>query len=306
VTGAALVGRLDASGAVPGDLNLFAHAGSTLLSSHWRLAFQQYQVQAGPLELVLASLARTIGGGGQLAWAIVLDLTCTAAIVAAAVVVIGRRPLPLLGFGVAAYALWLPGDGYLGHPAELLIPVLWIFAAREARRGRPSVAGVLVGLSGCFELWGVLGVTVLGLAPRLRRCVPGAALAVALPVASLLPFVLSGHFGMFHYAWFTRTGVPRLVFGSDYPFTWPLRVAEGAIVCALVFPLARAVRRFHEAVWLVPAAAALCRIALDPIDFGYYWNAPLVAAVIGAAAVISRRKELSHRFETLFGSATAS
>src|SRR5204863_374990 len=83
------------------------------------------------------------------------------------------------------------------------------------------------------------GVTVLALAPRLRRALPGAALAGLIPAASLLPFVLGGDFGMFHYAWFTRTGVPRLVFGADYPFTWPLRVAEGAMVCAVGIPLAR-------------------------------------------------------------------
>ena len=155
-----------------GDVWLFAHTGSTLLSENWSHTFHFSTVQAGPLELILASVAKSIGGGPT-GFAIVLDLVCMFAVAAVAVSLLGRRPGDLAFFGIGACLLSLPAEGYRGHPAELLIAVLWLLAAREARRGRIALAGTLVGLSACFEFWGILGVTVLGLAPRLRRCGPG-------------------------------------------------------------------------------------------------------------------------------------
>jgi hypothetical protein len=294
VPGAAAVGWLDATGG-SSDVSLFADAGSTMLSGNWLHAYHASAVQAGPLELALCSLARTLGGGAQAGWAIVLDLVCTAVMITGAATLLERRPARLLTFAVGAYVLWLPGQGYLGHPAELIVAVLWLFAARASSRGRPTVAGALVGLSACFELWGVLGVSVLALAPRLRRCGPGLALAGFVPVVALLPFALGGDFHMFDLTWKTTDGVPRLLFGPGYPFTWPLRVAEGAIVTAAGVAAARLARRSTDGIWIVPAVAALCRIALDPVDYGYYWDTVLVIGLVGAVQLIARRREVASR-----------
>jgi hypothetical protein len=292
--GAVVAGRLDASGG-QSDVELFANAGSTLLSGNWLHTYAAAEVQAGPLELALASAARTIGGGGQVGLAIVLDLVCTAAITAVAVLLLGRRPAALALFGIGALALWLPGAGYLGHPAELLIAVLWLLAAREARRGRPTVAGVLVGVSACFELWGVLGVAMLALAPSLRRCSAGVAAAAAVPLAVLLPFVLGGDFHMLDYAWVVSNGLPKLLLGAGHTFTWPDRLVEGAVIVAAGAGCARVVRRHPDSVWLVPAVTALARLPLDPVSYGYYWNTALVIMLIGATQLIGRRRELARR-----------
>src|SRR5262249_1559617 len=160
-------------------------------------------------------------------------------------------------------------------PADLLIPVLWLIAAEQARQGRAAWAGTLVGLSACLELWGVLGAAVIALAPQLsRRVAGGVAIAVALPLPSLLPFPLRGDFHMFAYRWRTDMGLASLLI-KDRPFTWYDRIAEGAIVLILGGAVARGTRRMRESIWIVPAAIALVRIALDPMDFDYYWDVPL-------------------------------
>jgi hypothetical protein len=197
----------------------------------------------------------------------------------------------------------LPGDGYLGHPAELLIAVLWLLAAQEAARGRPAPAGALVGLSACFELWGVLGVTVLALAPSLRRCASGVALAAAIPVAVLLPFALGGDFHIFDFAWIISSGVPELLLGSGHAFTWPLRLVEGALIVAAGAGAARAVRGHADGVWLVPGVTALARLPLDPVTHAYYWDTALVIGLVAAVQVVRRRRELARRLAPRLASA---
>ena len=288
--GTVLVGILDASSETS-DVAMFARAGATLLSSHGLHAYAGEEVQAGPLELALVGALHAVGGG-QTLLAVLLDVVCTAIVFAAAYVLLDRRPPSLALFAAGAFALWLPGTGYDGHPAEPLIAVLWLFAAREARRGRPTVAGLLVGVSGCLELWGILGVTALALAPRLRRCAPGLAIAGTLPALALLPFVLGGDFHMFQLTWPIEAGIPLLLFGGG-AFTWPMRLAEAAVVVGAGGAVARATRRYELSIWLVPAVTALVRIACDPVDYGYYWATPLVICLVGAVQLVARRHELA-------------
>jgi hypothetical protein len=211
----------------------------------------------------------------------------------AAYVVLDRRPGRLALFAVGAFAIWLPGAAYDGHPAELIIPVLWLLAAREARAGRTTLAGLMVGLSACFEVWGVLGVTVLALAPHLHRSVRGVVLAGAVPALAFLPFVLGGDFHMFQLGWTIQRGLPLLLLGAGRTFTWPMRLVEAAVVVLVGGSLARSTRRLELAIWLVPAATALVRIACDPVDYGYYWATPLVLVLIGAVQLLARRTELA-------------
>jgi hypothetical protein len=282
-----------------GDVWLFANIGSTLLSESWLHTFHFATVQAGPLELILASVAKSIGGGPT-GFAIVLDLVCMSAVATVAVSLLGRRPADLAFFGIGACLLSLPEEGYRGHPAELLIAALWLFAAREARRGRTALAGGLVGVSACLEFWGILGVTVLALAPRLRRCGPGVALAMAVPVACLLPFFLAGDFHTFQFQWTVTEGPARLLVGYGHPFSWWMRVAEGATVVIAGGLIARRVRGLRESIWMIPAITQIVRIELDPMTYGYYWDTALIALLIGATQILLHRQDLAVRLAVHF------
>jgi hypothetical protein len=279
----------------------FAHAGSLMLSGNWRSTYGSAWVQAGPLELGLTALA-SMAGGGQRGFAIILDLASMAAITAVAVTLLRRKPAALALFAVGAFLVRLPRAGYEGHPAELIIAALWLLAARSARRGQTTRAGALIGLSGCFELFGLLGVTVLALTPRLRRSVPGFALAGGLPIASFLPFVAAGHFEMFEFHWDAMSGIPRLMLGYEHDYTWPMRLGEGAIVVLAGVLCARFARRLPESVWIVPATTLLVRIAMDPISPSYYWDAPLAFVLIGGAGVAVSHRELKTRLAARFPS----
>lgn len=305
LAGTVLLAWHDATVVIPSDPYLFANAGSVMLSGQWTHTFAPQSLQAGPFELALCALARWVGGGGATGFAIALDLATTAAAVAVAASFLRRRPAALVVFGLGAFALGLPGAAYAGHPAEPLIGLLWLVAAREARRGEAAHAGLLVGASACLEVWGILGVAVLGLAPQLRRCVPGLALAAVVPTLCFLPFVLGGDFHMFSMQWVVLRGLPRLLLGYGRPFTWPLRVVEGIAIVSLGAAAARLARRWPEGVWLAPLVTAFGRILLDPQLFGYYWDTPLVIMLIGATALFARPRLLAARIGRCLAAAQA-
>ncbi len=157
-----------------GDGRLFVAAGRTLLSGDWSRAFAGPSVQVGPLQLALfGSIGRS-----PVALAIVLGVAAALLAVAAARAAGVERPALLAAVGLVAVAAGLTITGYdSGHPADSLLPLLWILAAADARRGRVLRAGLVVGLSAGIETWGILGVAVLALAPRWRDASRGAALA---------------------------------------------------------------------------------------------------------------------------------
>jgi hypothetical protein len=291
VVAAAASAFFDARGRIVAtDTNLFASAGSWMLSGDWAHTYHTPTVQAGPLELALAFVART-AGRGAFGFALILDLACTLAVLAVAGWFLRGNTGALVAVAVGAVALQIPREGFRGHPAELLVPLIWMVAAREARSGRVLLAGTLLGVSGCLELWGVLGIGVLALAPLTRRTAAGAAIAVAIPAAALAPFAAGGDFHMFELQWRMQTGLLRLL-TSSAQFTWYDRVAEGIVVVAAGIVLARATRRFEDSVWVVPAAIVLARIALDPVNYFYYWDTPIVLFLIGAASLVARRGHL--------------
>lgn len=270
-----------------GDLLLFGHAGDTLLSPRALDTFADPGVQAGVFELGLVGVLQHAFGASQQLFAAATAVASACAILAATWALVGRRALALAIVGGGSLLLGLVADPYTqGHPAELAIALLWLLAAREAQRGRVARAAVIVGLSTGFELWGALGVAVLALAPRLRAAAAWSFVAGGLGALLLAPFALFGDFRMFEYDWSIVGGVPGLLFGVGEPFTWQLRVLEGATVVALAGTVARLARRHGAAVWLVPAAASLCRVALDPIRYGYYWDTELLVMLIGIAALV--------------------
>jgi hypothetical protein len=274
-------------------LPAFAAAGRTMLSGAWRHTFHDPFFQTGPLELAAATLVEWLGGSSRGLLAIVCAMTVAAPIVAVARTLVGRRALPLLVAGTGAVALGVVTTPYVhGHFAEAANGILWLLAARAARRDRTVLAGLLVGASAGFELWGLLGVTVLLLAPDLRRAATGAGVAAATTLALFGPFVLGGDFHMFAWRWHVTGGLMGALLGDGHPFGWSLRVLQGATTVAVAGTFARLSRRSPVSIYAVPFATAMCRLLLDPMSISYYYDVATEIALIGAAALLAARVEM--------------
>lgn len=285
VTAAAAV--RSAHGWTGNDFRIYGVAGQTMLSGAWLHAYANPLVQAGPLELALDGTLYRLSRW-PVALALVSDLLVAVMFVVAVRVFAGRKALPLAVACAGALALGIVTNPYtLGHFAEPIGAVLWLFAARDAQRGRVLRAGLLVGLSAGFEPWGLLGIAVLALAPDLRAAARGAAVAVGVLAIQFTPFALGGHFHMLDYHWHVTGGPLRLVIPGR-AFGWPLRVLQAAITFAIAgLLIARRVRGIGAAVFIVPAAAAIIRLSIDPMGTYYYWDTPLVIELVGAAAALA-------------------
>jgi len=279
---AAVLAYLD-RGTDAGDLTYFVHRGEQLLSGGWADTFANAQLQSGPLQLVLFGAVRDLG-----ALAFLIEL----GVAALFLYVLGRLGLSdraRLAVGLLAVASGLTHIAFVyGHPGEAVIPLLWVLAGLWAREGRVLAAGALVGLSAGFELWGVLGVAVLLLAPRLTRAVAGACVQAAVVAAMLAPFVLAGTFRMFDYEWRVTSGtVIGLLVGPGAHFGWPLRVAQASLAVGAGAALAFALRRTAHAVWIAPLGVALVRLMLDPVSFGWYWLEIEVLVLVAAGVILN-------------------
>lgn len=280
--GAAADGYLNHNGLFS-DVGGFAHAGRTMLSPRWRHTYDNPWVQAGPFELLLCVLGKTVGVT-QRGTAMAMDVIGAIAILAVARHVLGRRWRPLLFVGAGALLLGIIGDMFeIGHPSELFISLTWLLAARAARRDQALLAGALVGASAGFETWGILGVSVLLLLPTLRRTAIAGAVAVAVPIVIFAPFALGGDFHMFHLRWAIASGLESWLWGQGATFTWKMRIAEAAIVSGVGGLTALRLRSRTFSAWLVPAVTSLCRVTLDPVRYGYYWDTALILMLIGMA-----------------------
>jgi hypothetical protein len=269
-----------------GDGWMFVRAGKTLLSGDWSHAFSSSAIQAGPLQLLLFG---TVGR-----WPAVLAalLGATAALLLTfAVRSLGvDRPRLLALAGILAVATGLTAHVFdAGHPANGMLPLLWIVAAVEARRGRTMRAAAIVGLSAGFETWGALGIAVLAFAPSMRDARRAAPVTVGVVVVLFLPFVVAGDFAMLSYHWMImgRSLLGHVV-EPGTSFGWPLRLAQGGLAVAAGVGVARAARRSSHALWLVPLVIVLVRIALDPMDSGYYFDGIQAPALAGLVLVAAR------------------
>ena len=272
-----------------GDLVYFVHKGEQLLSGNWADTFSDPKLQSGPLQLAIFGAVRDLA-----ALAFLIELGVAALLL----FVLGRLGLSdraRVAVGLLAIAAGLTHIAFVyGHPAEAIVPLLWVLAGVWAREGRVLSAGALVGLSAGFELWGVLGVAVLLLAPRPTRALVGACLQAAVVAAMLAPFALAGTFRMFDHRWRVTSGtLVGLVVGPGADFGWPLRLAQASLAIAAAAALACALRRSVHSLWLVPLAVALVRLLLDPVSFGWYWLEVEALVLVGAGLVLS---ELPARF----------
>jgi hypothetical protein len=275
------------------DADSFAQAGAVMLSSHWQHTYSDPWLQAGPFELLICLLGRTLGGSlrGE---AVALNIIGATALLGVASVVMRGRWTPVAIATGGALGIGIISDMWeWGHPAELFIALVWLLAARAARRDQLLVAGLLVGLSGGFETWGLLGAPVLFLLPQLRRTVAAGAVALFTTAAVYAPFALGGDFRMFGLHWAIVGGVPGLFFGNGQTFSWSMRLAEAVIVVSFGSALAWRLRGLGSSTWLVPALTSMCRLALDPVRYGYYWDTSLVLLLIGAAPLLVSPRALA-------------
>jgi len=271
-----------------GDLSYFVHNGEQLLSGGWADTFADPQLQSGPVQLALFGAVHNLAA---LAFLIQLG---TAALLLFVLGRLGLSDRARLAIGLVAVASGLTHIAFVyGHPAEAIVPLLWVVAGLWAREDRVFRAGALIGLSAGFELWGVLGVVVLLLAPRLTRALAGACVQSMVVAGMLAPFALAGTFRMFDHEWHVTSGtLVGLVVAPGTYFGWPLRLAQASLAVAAGATLAFALHRSVHAVWVVPLAVVLVRLGLDPVSFGWYWLEVEALAIVGAGLIL---KELPTR-----------
>jgi hypothetical protein len=268
-----------------GDLPFFVHTSEKLFSADWANVFANPDVQVGPLQLLLFRLGDLAG---------ILALLVQVGVAALLWIVVGRllagRDLRVqFVIGLAAVALGLTYGAYQdGHPAQVVVPLLWVLAGLDAREGRTLRAGVLVGLSAGFELWGLLGAVVFVLTPRVRTALSGLATEALVAGALFLPFVIVGEFRMFEYRWRVNGDtLLSLVLDPGTRFTWTMRVLQGTLALAVGAGLAWPLRRSLHAVWLAPLGTVAVRLALDPVRYPWYWLAVETLALLGAAEFLT-------------------
>jgi len=175
--------------------------------------------------------------------------------------------------------------------AQAVVPLLWLLAGLKAREGHTLSAGALVGLSAGFELWGLLGVVVLLLAPRLRAVAAGLAVLLAVAAALFVPFLLVGEFRMFDYHWVVNGDtLLSVVVEPGTAFTWWMRLGQGGAALAVGAALIWPVRRTTHALWLGPLAVVATRVALDPVRYPWYWLALETLALVGAVEFLTSER----------------
>lgn len=276
-----------------GDAWVFVAAGRTLLSPHWSRAFADPGIQVGPLQLALFGSV----GRSSAALAIVLGAAAALLVLAAARAAGVERPALLAGIGAVAVATGLTRAGFdAGHPADTLLPLLWILAAVEAKRGHALRAGAIVGLGAGLETWSLLGLAVLALAPSVRHAARGAAVAAGAAAVLFLPFVAAGHFEMGRMHWYVSSqSLVSLVVAPGTPVGWPLRLVQAAVAVAAGLAVARVARGSRHALWLVPGAVVLARLLLDPLDTYYYFVGIEGPALVALALVAAYGLPFPHR-----------
>jgi hypothetical protein len=269
-------------GTDPGDLVYFLHRGEQLLSGGWANTFADPMLQSGPLQLLVFGAVRNLT-----ALAFVIELTVAALLL----FVLGKLQVGdrvRLIVGVLAIAAGLTQGAFIdGHPAEAIVPLLWILAGLSAREDRVLRAGTLIGLSAGLELWGLLGVPLLLLAPRLRRALLGGVAETVVVVVMLAPFALFGSFRMFQHEWRVATGtLLSLVVEPGTHFGWPLRLLQSALALGAGAAVALVLRRSVHALWLAPLAVVIVRLILDPLSFGWYFLEAVALVLVGAALLL--------------------
>lgn len=292
----------------PVDLyRYFLPAGREIFAGHLAKVFASSGVQAGPLELIWQAGWVRLGHALALPGTALLGAASGAGLAVLGTYVAGvlaARSSPEVTRRARARAELVAGllaaVGLLslavssGHPAEVVIPCLWMLAVAVVPR-RPVLAGLLIGLGSGWEVWSVLGAVLLGAAPW-RRALRGVAATALLSLAWFAPFIAAGPFRMLAHRWAV---MPDTLFGtlmpSVTPATWWMRFLQAALVLAAGAVVLWRYRAQPHLAWAAPLVLAVVRLLTDPLDIYYYWlelRMPLtvaVAVLVGTGAWRSAR-----------------
>jgi hypothetical protein len=284
----------------PLNLKAFAFHGSQIVHGNFADVYADPWNQSGPLQLLLcyvmfAAMPNALGAVGvHMVGNIAVILLLRG----------GSRGLRLLdelppiptvelGLGITAVVWLAPVRMWHAHPAELVIPVLWLAAGAAAYRGSWLAAGGLFGLAAGWEPWAMLAVPMLLILRDPRKVLRSAAVCLALIVCSYLPFAASGSFHLFDHVWPVVQGTPlNHLFPKLTEVTWQVRVLQAAAstgACTLVVLL---LRRTIAVVSLAPLAAVLVRFVFDPYIIDYYWVAVTVLTFAGICVLSKRSTQL--------------
>jgi len=136
-----------------GDLVYFVHKGQQLLSGGWADTFADPRLQSGPLQLAFFGAVQDLA-----ALAFLIELGVAALLL----YVLGRVGLSdraRVVVGLLAVAAGLTHISFVyGHPAEAIVPLLWVLAGLWAREGRMLSAGASwvcpqASSSGVYSVW---------------------------------------------------------------------------------------------------------------------------------------------------------
>ena len=287
--------------AQPLDFTFFGKPGAELLLGNWTTAYQDPLIQAGPFELAFWGIPSLLDVATTAAWStfgIVAGILLSVELFAVcrwllrSVTASWRTPLAAGVTAFAALGLVTTRSISSGHPAEFAIPLMWVVAAQLARRDRPLAAAAVLAATAGWEVWGVLGVPLLLLAPRIdARTIWRSALGgVAVLTVLYLPFFVLGPMRMFTFAWPIYPGtLAHLLFPGIPTFSWSMRLAQGVLAVGAGAAMAVLLRRRADAVWLSLLAVCVIRLFLDPVLAGYYVIPPELLALLGAAFAIAQR-----------------
>ena len=310
-------GDYQAHGAVSGD-----NAGPALLAlAHGRLdTFASHQPLMGLSSLIIrvpfVAVGSAIGAGGLTGYRLgVLACLLPCALFAAWVMPWRSSPGAIAGAMLAAALILLsPVSGNAlssGHPEELLAATAVAAATLAARRGRPSWAGVLLGVAIGTKEWAVIGVLPVLLAvPERRRLVcaiaGGTALLLLAPPVLADPHAFSAasrSLGDTHLVnaisgWWPLSSRP-----ADIPAGAPLvgvlpvsldkssALAIGfiaSLVAAIGIWKAAAARGVRTDPLALLALLALLRCLIDPGPVEYYYAPLVIVLAIWEVAMLGR------------------
>jgi hypothetical protein len=206
-----------------------------------------------------------------------------------------HRTVRDFGIGISLICGPLAGVGVAGHFEEPLIAGLLLLAALRAKEGQDTSAALWLAMASGFKLWGLLGVPILLLGatrPALLRRLAIFGVACA---ALYLPFFLFGTVRTFDFSWPVWPSATVGFFLTGRPFSWQLRMLQGALVC--VGGAGLALRKSVPA-WALPTAVIAIRLLFDPEQVPYYWVALVVCLVVGAWAGVQQRWTLTWTLTT--------
>jgi hypothetical protein len=296
------VGAFFPDGVDPIDYTVFGPAGAAILTGDLGAVFADAVLQAGPLELIFWGIPYLLGVTGFVGWSVFTIIATS--LIAVATALAAYRLLRLisphlaipLATGVtalAAIAGCLVTPVVDGHPADAVVPAIWIAAGLLARAGRSAAAAAVIASGAGWELWALLGVPVLLLVPRIGPGVVLRAAAAGTAALGILfgPFVLAGPVRMFDFAWPLRdTSLAHVLLPDADEFTWPMRLIQATLAVGLGTAGALLVRRRVGAVWLVPLAVTAGRLLTDPLLAGYYFDTAAILAFVALGCALAARQ----------------